>query len=158
PRRAGAPRPDPRSRHRHHPGTPPRPQGELMTFDLTDEERELRSLVRDFADGVVAPQAYEADRTHTLSMDVVRQMGELGLFGLPFPEDVGGQGGDYFALCLAIEQLGRVDQSVAITLEAGVSLGAMPVHLFGTDAQRDALLPDLLAGTALASFGLTEPE
>src|SRR5690606_6649517 len=85
-------------------------------------------------------------------------MGEMGLFGLPFPEDVGGQGGDYFALCLAIEALGRVDQSIAITLEAGVSLGAMPVFRFGTDAQKAELLPDLLAGRALAGFGLTEPE
>jgi len=127
-------------------------------FDLTAEERELAAMVREFADTVVAPQAYEADRTRTLSMDVVRQMGELGLFGLPFPEEHGGQGGDYFALCLAIEALGRVDQSVAITLEAGVSLGAMPVFRFGTAQQKEEFLPDLLAGTALAGFGLTEPE
>lgn len=129
-----------------------------MTIDLTEEEVQLSAMVRDFADTVVAPQAYEADRTHTLSMDVVAQMGELGLFGLPFPESVGGQGGDYMALCLAIEALGRVDQSIAITLEAGVSLGAMPVFRFGDDAQRTQLLPDLLAGRALAGFGLTEPE
>lgn len=129
-----------------------------LTYDLTDDERELSGLVREFADTVVAPQSYEADRTHTLPLDIVAQMGELGLFGLPFPEDVGGQGGDYFALCLAIEALGRVDQSLAITLEAAVSLGAMPVFRFGTDAQRVALLPDLLAGRALAGFGLTEPE
>ncbi|MBW9108731.1 acyl-CoA dehydrogenase family protein [Microbacterium ureisolvens] len=128
------------------------------TYDLTDEERELAALVRQFADEVVAPVSYEADRTHTLPMDVVAQMGELGLFGLPFPEEYGGQGGDYFALCLAIEALGRVDQSLAITLEAGVSLGAMPVFRFGTDDQKQELLPDLLAGTALAAFGLTEPE
>ena len=130
----------------------------VLTYDLSDDERELAGLVRDFADTVVAPQSYESDRTHTLPLDVVAQMGELGLFGLPFPEDVGGQGGDYFALCLAIEALGRVDQSIAITLEAAVSLGAMPVHRFGTDAQRHELLPDLLAGKALAGFGLTEPE
>ncbi|MGM7677872.1 acyl-CoA dehydrogenase family protein [Microbacterium sp. A94] len=129
-----------------------------MTYDLTEEELELSTMVREFADAVVAPQAYEADRTHTLSMDVVSQMGELGLFGLPFPEEVGGQGGDYMALGLAIEALGRVDQSIAITLEAGVSLGAMPVFRFGTDAQRAEYLPDLLAGRALAGFGLTEPE
>jgi len=126
--------------------------------NLTDDERELARLVRDFAEEVVAPQAYEADRTKTLSMDVVAQMGDLGLFGLPFPEEHGGQGGDYFALCLAIEALGRVDQSIAITLEAGVSLGAMPVFRFGTDAQKQELLPDLLSGRALAGFGLTEPE
>lgn len=127
-------------------------------FDLTEEERQLAALVREFADAVVAPQAYEADRTHTLNMDVVAQMGDLGLFGLPFPEDVGGQGGDLLALGLAIEALARVDQSVAITLEAAVSLGAMPVFRFGTDDQRAEHLPDLLAGRALAGFGLTEPE
>lgn len=131
---------------------------DLSAYGLTDEQRELAAMVRTFADEVVAPQAYEADRTKTLSMDVVRGMGELGLFGLPFPEEVGGQGGDSVALGLAIEGLGRVDQSVAITLEAGVCLGAMPVFRFGTDAQREALLPDLLAGRALAGFGLTEPE
>ncbi|MBF9335391.1 acyl-CoA dehydrogenase family protein [Microbacterium lacticum] len=131
---------------------------DLSAYGLTEEQRELAAMVRTFADEVVAPQAYEADRTKTLSMDVVRGMGELGLFGLPFPEEVGGQGGDSVALGLAIEGLGRVDQSVAITLEAGVCLGAMPVFRFGADAQREALLPDLLAGRALAGFGLTEPE
>jgi short-chain 2-methylacyl-CoA dehydrogenase len=129
-----------------------------MQYELTDDERELSALVRDFADEVIAPQAYEADRTHTLPLDIVAQMGEMGLFGLPFPEEYGGQGGDYFALCLAIEGIGRVDQSLAITLEAGVSLGAMPVYRFGTEEQKQTLLPDLLAGTALAGFGLTEPE
>lgn len=129
-----------------------------MSIDLTEEEQALSAMVREFADEVVAPQAYEADRTHTLSMDVVGQMGELGLFGMPFPEEFGGQGGDYMALGLAIEALGRVDQSIAITLEAGVSLGAMPIFRFGNDAQRRTLLPDLLAGRALAAFGLTEPE
>lgn len=125
---------------------------------LSEEERELAALVRQFADEVVAPVAYEADRTKTLPMDVVAQMGEMGLFGLPFPEECGGQGGDYFALCLAIEALARVDQSLAITLEAGVSLGAMPVFRFGTEEQKTELLPDLLSGKALAGFGLTEPE
>ncbi|MFH8249746.1 acyl-CoA dehydrogenase family protein [Microbacterium sp. B2969] len=130
----------------------------MIQHDLTDDELELTKLVREFADEVVAPRSYEADRTKTLPLDVVAQMGELGLFGLPFPEELGGQGGDYFALCLAIEGLGRVDQSIAITLEAGVSLGAMPVFRFGTDTQKQELLPDLLAGRALAGFGLTEPE
>jgi short/branched chain acyl-CoA dehydrogenase len=129
-----------------------------MEYDLSEEERALQAMVRDFADDVVAPRAYEADRDHTLPLDVVAGMGELGLFGLPFPEDVGGQGGDLFALGIAIEQLARVDQSIAITLEAAVSLGAMPVHRFGTAEQRARLLPDLLAGTALAGFGLTEPD
>ena len=131
---------------------------DLSAYGLTDEQLELAGMVRAFADEEVAPQAYEADRTKTLSMEVVRGMGELGLFGLPFPEEVGGQGGDSVALGLAIEGLGRVDQSVAITLEAGVCLGAMPVFRFGTDAQREELLPDLLCGRALAGFGLTEPE
>lgn len=127
-------------------------------FNLSEEEAALAAMVREFAEDVVAPQAYEADRTKTLNLDVVRGMGELGLFGLPFPEQHGGQGGNYFALGLAIEALGRVDQSIAITLEAGVSLGAMPIYLFGSDAQKQEHLPDLLAGRALAGFGLTEPE
>lgn len=126
--------------------------------DLNAEERELAGMVREFAETVVAPRSYEADRTHTLPLDVVTQMGELGLFGLPFPEEHGGQGGDYLALGIAIEALARVDQSIAITLEAGVSLGAMPVFRFGDAAQKDEYLPDLLAGRALAGFGLTEPE
>lgn len=131
---------------------------DLSTIGLDDDQRELAGMVRDFAEQVVAPQAYEADRTHTLNLDVVRQMGEMGLFGLPFPEEHGGQGGDYLALGIAIEALARVDQSIAITLEAAVSLGAMPIHRFGTDAQRAEYLPSLLAGEQLAGFGLTEPE
>lgn len=131
---------------------------DLSSYGLDDEHLELAALVRSFADERVAPQAYEADRTKTLPLDIVREMGDLGLFGLPFPEEVGGQGGDYVALGLALEALARVDQSIAITLEAGVSLGAMPVFRFGTDAQRAELLPDLLTGRALAGFGLTEPE
>ncbi|WEG10258.1 acyl-CoA dehydrogenase family protein [Microbacterium horticulturae] len=128
------------------------------TYDVSDDERELAGLVRGFADEVIAPIAYEANRTHTLPLDVVAQMGEMGLFGLPFPEEYGGQGGDYFALSLAIEAIGRVDQSLAITLEAGVSLGAMPIFRFGNDEQKRELLPDLLAGRALGGFGLTEPD
>jgi alkylation response protein AidB-like acyl-CoA dehydrogenase len=131
---------------------------DLSSIGLDEDQRELAAMVRDFAEQVVAPQAYEADRTHTLNLDVVRQMGELGLFGLPFPEEHGGQGGDYLALGLAIEGLARVDQSIAITLEAGVSLGAMPIHRFGTEEQKAEYLPSLLAGQQLAGFGLTEPE
>ncbi|MFI8632177.1 acyl-CoA dehydrogenase family protein [Microbacterium sp. NPDC077663] len=130
----------------------------LSGYGLSEEQVELAGLVRSFADEVVAPVSYDADRTKSLPMDVVAQMGDMGLFGLPFPEEVGGQGGDYITLGLAIEALARVDQSIAITLEAGVSLGAMPIFRFGTDAQRDEHLPDLLAGRALAGFGLTEPE
>lgn len=125
---------------------------------LTEDEREFAGTMRAFADEVVAPRSYEADRTHTLPLDVVAQMGELGLFGLPFAEDIGGQGGDYAAFCLALEALGRVDQSIAITLEAGVGLGAAPIVHFGTEAQQTEYLPDLLAGRALAGFGLTEPD
>lgn len=130
----------------------------MENYNLNDDELQLATMVKEFADEVVAPISYEADRTQTLPLDIVRQMGDMGLFGLPFPEEVGGQGGDYFALCLAIEALARVDQSVAITLEAGVGLGAMPLFNFGTDAQQAELLPDLLAGRTLAGFGLTEPE
>jgi len=124
---------------------------------LEDEYQDLVDTVREFADEVVAPASYAHDRDHTFPYGIVAQMGELGLFGLPFPEDVGGMGGDYFALALALEQLGRVDQSVAITLEAGVSLGAMPVFRFGTPQQKERWLPELTAGRALAGFGLTEP-
>jgi alkylation response protein AidB-like acyl-CoA dehydrogenase len=131
---------------------------DLSSTGLNEEQRELAAMVRDFAEQVVAPQAYEADRTHTLNLDVVRQMGELGLFGLPFSEEYGGQGGDYMALGLAIEGLARVDQSIAITLEAGVSLGAMPVYRFGTEEQKQEYLPSLLTAEHLAGFGLTEPE
>lgn len=131
---------------------------DLSSIGLNEEQRELAAMVRDFAEQVVAPQAYEADRSHTLNLDVVRQMGELGLFGLPFSEEYGGQGGDYLALGLAIEGLARVDQSIAITLEAGVSLGAMPIYRFGTEEQKQEYLPSLLAAEHLAGFGLTEPE
>ncbi len=129
-----------------------------MTFQMTQEEIELAGMVRDFAESVVAPRSYEADSRHELPMDVVAQMGEIGLFGLPFPEEWGGQGGDYFALCLAIEALARVDQSIAITLEAAIGLGAMPIFRYGTQEQKEQWLPDLVAGKALAGFGLTEAE
>ncbi|MEV7828596.1 acyl-CoA dehydrogenase family protein [Microbacterium enclense] len=125
---------------------------------FTDDERELGAMVREFADEVIAPRSYGADRAHELPLDIVQQMGEIGLFGLPFPEEVGGQGGDYASLCVAIEGVARVDQSMAITLEAGVGLGAMPVYRYGTEQQKADYLPDLVAGRALAGFGLTEAE
>ncbi len=130
-----------------------------MTLDtrLSDEQASLKNTVEEFAREVVAPVSYEHDRTKTFPYEVVAGMAEMGLFGLPFPEEVGGMGGDYFALCLALEELGKVDQSVAMTLEAGVSLGAMPVFRFGSDAQKERFLPDLVAGRALGAFGLTEP-
>ena len=129
----------------------------VPNFELNDEYQDLSDMVRDFADNVVAPVSAKHDEEHSFPYEIVAQMGELGLFGLPFPEEFGGMGGDYFALSLALEQLGRVDQSVAITLEAGVSLGAMPVHRFGTQAQKEQWLPALTSGEALAGFGLTEP-
>lgn len=125
---------------------------------LSEEYQDLSDTVRAFADEVVAPVSAHHDETHTFPYDVISQMADMGLFGLPFPEEHGGMGGDYFALSLALEQLGRVDQSVAITLEAGVSLGAMPIHRFGTEEQKQEWLPLLASGKALAGFGLTESE
>ena len=124
---------------------------------LEEDYQVLSDTVREFADEVVAPVSAELDAKHEFPYEIVAQMGEMGLFGLPFPEEYGGMGGDYFALALALEQLGRVNQSVAITLEAGVSLGAMPLLKFGTEEQKQLWLPDLVAGTHLAGFGLTEP-
>jgi short-chain 2-methylacyl-CoA dehydrogenase len=129
----------------------------LLDYRLNDEHEALRKTVEEFAREVVAPQAERFDASGEFPYDIVHQMGDMGLFGLPFPEEYGGMGGDYFALCLAIEELARADSSVAITLEAGVSLGAMPVFRFGTAEQRHTWLPDLVTGRALAAFGLTEP-
>ena len=129
-----------------------------MNTDLTDEQRKLSDTVREFADTVVAPAAYQYDTERRLPLDIIREMGDLGLFGLPFPEEVGGQGKDYLSLCLAVEALARVDQSIAVTLEAGVGLGIMPIVRHGTPAQREQWLPDLVTGRALAAFGLTEAE
>lgn len=124
---------------------------------LTDEQEALRRTVERFAREVVAPVAAHHDETRTFPYAVIDQMADLGLFGLPFPEEWGGQGGDYFLLCLAIEELARADSSVAITLEAGVSLGAMPIYRFGSEEQRKEWLPLLASGKALGAFGLTEP-
>ena len=126
-------------------------------MELTQEYLDLVDSVRDFAQSAVAPVSAQHDRDKTFPYEVVAQMGEMGLFGLPFPEEFGGMGGDYFALALALEELGKVDQSVAITLEAGVSLGAMPIYRFGTREQQERWLPDLLSAKRLAGFGLTEP-
>ncbi|SPM35819.1 Acyl-CoA dehydrogenase related to the alkylation response protein AidB [Mycobacterium rhizamassiliense] len=124
---------------------------------LSKEYEDLRATVADFARSVVAPVSAKHDEEHSFPYEVVAKMGEMGLFGLPFPEEYGGMGGDYFALSLALEELGKVDQSVAITLEAGVGLGAMPIYRFGSEEQKQKWLPDLVAGRALAGFGLTEP-
>ena len=129
-----------------------------MNFDLSDEQKQIRDLCHEFADEVVAPAAEELDRESKFGYDVVRQMGELGLFGLPFPEEVGGQGGDFLSYCIAIEEISRADAGVGITLEAAVSLGAAPIFNFGTKEQKKAYLPDLLSGKKLWAFGLTEPD
>jgi butyryl-CoA dehydrogenase len=126
--------------------------------EFTEEHEALRKVVRDFAEAEIAPHAEAWDRDHVFPIDVVRQMGELGLFGIPFPEEYGGGGGDLTMLCIAIEELARVDHSMAITLEAAVGLGANPIHQFGTEAQKQTWLPDLCAGRTLGGFGLTEPE
>jgi short-chain 2-methylacyl-CoA dehydrogenase len=128
-----------------------------ITGTLPKEYEDLRDTVADFARTVVAPVSAKHDEEHSFPYEVVAKMAEMGLFGLPFPEEYGGMGGDYFALSLALEELGKVDQSVAITLEAGVGLGAMPIYRFGTEEQKQKWLPDLTAGRALAGFGLTEP-
>ncbi len=128
-----------------------------MDFKLTEEHEALRSTVREFAREVVAPVIGDFYERHAFPYEIVRQMGEMGLFGLPFPEEYGGMGGDYLALCVALEELARVDSSVAITLEAAVSLGAMPIYRFGTEEQRKQWLPKLCSGAALGGFGLTEP-
>ena len=129
----------------------------MVDFRLTEEQEALRATVREFAREQVAPVIAEHYEKKTFPYDLIRQMGKMGLFGLPFPEEHGGMGGDYFALCIALEELARVDSSVAVTLEAGVSLGAMPIFRFGTPEQQSRWLPQLTAGEALAAFGLTEP-
>jgi short/branched chain acyl-CoA dehydrogenase len=129
-----------------------------MFQDPKPEHEALRKVVREFAEAEIAPHADAWDRDHTFPTDVVLAMGELGLFGIPFPEEYGGGGGDLTMLCIAIEELARVDHSMAVTLEAGVGLGANPIYRFGTEEQRQRWLPDLCAGRALGAFGLTEPE
>ena len=129
-----------------------------MDFRLSGELEELRRTVEEFAHDVVAPKIGDFYERHEFPYEIVREMGRMGLFGLPFPEEYGGMGGDYLALGVALEELARVDSSVAITLEAGVSLGAMPIHRFGTEAQKQQWLPRLCTGEILGAFGLTEPD
>ncbi|MBB1254071.1 acyl-CoA dehydrogenase family protein [Streptomyces sp. OF3] len=128
-----------------------------MDHRLSPEHEELRRTVEEFAHDVVAPKIGDFYERHEFPYGIVREMGRMGLFGLPFPEEYGGMGGDYLALCLALEELARVDSSVAITLEAGVSLGAMPIYRFGTEEQKREWLPKLCTGEQLGAFGLTEP-
>ena len=128
-----------------------------MDVELSAEQEEFRKIVRAFAEEVVAPRAEAMDREARLDPAVLDQMAGMGLFGLPFPEEVGGMGADYTTLCLAIEELARVDSSVAITLEAAVGLGAMPIWRYGTADQHQQWLRPLATGERLAAFGLTEP-
>lgn len=129
-----------------------------MRFELSEEHEAFRKVVREFAQQEIAPNAATWDEAGELPLDIVHKMGDLGLFALPFPEEVGGMGGDFTSLCVAIEEVGRVDQSMGITLEAGVGLGINPIFTFGNEQQKATYLPDLLAGKALAGFGLTEAE
>jgi len=130
-----------------------------MSYDLSREHEEFRRSVREFAQAEIAPHAAQWDRDHHFPVDVVQQMGKLGLFGLTAPEEYGGAGedGDFTSLCVAIEEIGRVDQSLGITLQAGVGLGINPILTYGTDEQKERWLPALVAGEELAGFGLTEP-
>ncbi|MBA3490011.1 MAG: acyl-CoA dehydrogenase family protein [Longispora sp.] len=128
-----------------------------MDFTLSDEHEALRQSVREFALKEIAPVIGDFYERHAFPYEIIAKMGEIGLFGLPFPEEVGGMGGDYFALCLVLEEIARIDSSVAITLEAAISLGAMPIYRFGTEEQKQTWLPKLLTGEKLAAFGLTEP-
>jgi short/branched chain acyl-CoA dehydrogenase len=129
-----------------------------MEFDLPDDHRLLRSTVREFAEQEIAPVAEELDRTKAFPYDLVRRLGELDLMGIPFPEEYGGAGGDSLAYALAVEELARVDSSVAITLCAHTSLGTQPIYLFGSEEQKLEWMPRLCSGEQLGAFGLTEPE
>jgi short/branched chain acyl-CoA dehydrogenase len=129
----------------------------MIGFTLNEEQEALRSTVAEFARDVVAPVIGGHYERREFPYEIVARMGKLGLFGLPFPEQYGGMGGDYFAFCLALHELARVDSSVAITLEAGVALGAMPIYRFGSLEQQERWLPELCLGERLAAFGLTEP-
>jgi short/branched chain acyl-CoA dehydrogenase len=131
----------------------------MSTFELSPEHEAFRRSIRDFAEKRIAPHVAAWDKEHHFPVDLVHEMGEMGLFGLTAPEEYGGAGedGDFTSLCVAIEELGRVDQSIGITLEAAVGLGINPIQTFGTAEQKERWLPDLVAGRALAGFGLTEP-
>ncbi len=129
----------------------------MLSFTLTDEQEEFRQVVRRFADEVIDPRADELNAEGTFPVDIVHRMGDLGLFGIPFDPADGGLGADLVTLCLAIEEIGRVDQSLGITLEAAVGLGATPIATYGTAEQKARWLPDLVSGRRVAAFGLTEP-
>ncbi|HEX5771947.1 MAG TPA: acyl-CoA dehydrogenase family protein [Nocardioidaceae bacterium] len=131
----------------------------MSSYELSAEHEAFRRSVREFAEAEIAPHAAQWDRDHHFPVDVVHKMGKLGLMGLTAPEEFGGAGedGDFTSLCVAIEEIGRVDQSMGITLEAAVGLGINPILTFGTEEQKQTWLPDLVAGRTLAGFGLTEP-
>ncbi|HKI66128.1 MAG TPA: acyl-CoA dehydrogenase family protein [Solirubrobacterales bacterium] len=129
-----------------------------MDFNLSDEQKLIQSTVRDFARGEVAPVAEELDREKRFPYEIVAKLGDLGLMGIPFPQEYGGGGADTLSYVLAVEELARIDSSVCITMAAHTSLGTMPIYLWGTDEQKDEWLPVLCSGQKLASFGLTEPE
>jgi short/branched chain acyl-CoA dehydrogenase len=129
-----------------------------MDFDLSADHELIRRTVREFAEGEVAPLAEELDRTKSFPYAIVEKLGELNLMGIPFPQEYGGGGGDTLAYVLAVEELTRVDSSVAITLCAHTSLGTQPVYLFGDEEQKREWLPRLCSGERLGAFGLTEPE
>ena len=129
----------------------------MLSYELDEEHAALRATVAEFARDVVAPVIGDLYDRGEFPYEIVEQMGKMGLFGLPVPEEYGGMGGDYFALCLALEELARVDSSVAITVEAGVSLGVMPMYRYGTEKQKREWLPRMCAGQVLGAFGLTEP-
>ena len=129
-----------------------------MLFDLDDETRLLQRTVREFAEGEIAPVAEELDRTKTFPYELVAAMGELGWMGIPFPEEYGGAGGTSLQYAIAVEELTRVDSSIAITMCAHTSLGTQPIYRYGSEEQKQRYLPDLLAGRKLGAFGLTEPE
>ncbi len=127
-------------------------------FELTEEHEHFRQVVREFAESEIAPQVAAWDRESYFPVELIPRLGDLGLFGIVVPEEYGGQGGDFTSLCIAIEELGRIDQSIGITLSAGVGLGINPILTYGTHEQKEKYLPDLVTGRALAGFGLTEPE
>ena len=128
-----------------------------MNFELSPDHETFRKVVREFAEAEIAPHAARWDREHRFPVEVMQAMGELGVFGLTAPEEYGGGGGDFTSLCVAIEEIGRVDQSLGITLEAAVGLGINPILTYGTEEQKERWLPDLVSGRALSAFGLTEP-
>lgn len=129
-----------------------------MDFNLTEDQRMIRDMVRDFAQSEIAPVATEIDRKSLFPTEIIKQMSELGLMGLPIAEEYGGAGGDYTSYCLALEEISRACASTGITYEAHISLGCMPIYYFGTEEQKQEYLPRLCSGETLGSFGLTEPE